>query len=131
MKEISFAWTTPALVTGHKTVTRREWQDDYAHRFHAGDPVTALDRERRYKGQPVGLLRLTAEPELQQTDDAPKTDYVAEGFLYLDWLNEKVDGLTPQALWRAWSKTPRFLWVVRFELVRLSPYGEELRGRYP
>jgi hypothetical protein len=39
MMTISFAWTTPALLAGHKTVTRRDWDAEYAIRFAAGQLV--------------------------------------------------------------------------------------------
>lgn len=32
-KLISFAWTSPALKSGNKTVTRRQWDATYARRF--------------------------------------------------------------------------------------------------
>lgn len=44
MKNISFAWTTDALLAGRKTCTCRDWERDYAERFKAGD-LTRLDEE--------------------------------------------------------------------------------------
>lgn len=34
MNIISFAWTTEALLCGQKSVTRRDWSDNYAAKFH-------------------------------------------------------------------------------------------------
>lgn len=42
MRIISFAWTSPALLAGAKTVTRRDWDDSYARRFSAGELVAAV-----------------------------------------------------------------------------------------
>lgn len=119
MKEISFAWTTPALLAGRKTVTRRAWSDDYARRFRAGELVTALDRQRRYRGKPVAVIRLTQAPYFESTVKAPDTDWEAEGFEYLTGIGAKVDGHAPEALWRRWRWIGEDMWVVRFELVEV------------
>lgn len=119
MMVISFAWTTPALVAGQKTCTRRAWDARYAARFKSGQLVQAYDRQPRFRGKPVAIIRLTADPELQNTRDIPEEDYKREGFEYLQAAGIKVDGLLPQALWTAWQIIPRDMWVVRFELVRL------------
>lgn len=117
MRIISFAWTTPALIAGRKTVTRREWVDGYALTFHAGDLAAAFDRSPRYGGHQVATIRLTRDPYKESTALAPEGDYEAEGFTYLADRGVMVDGLPPAALWRAWYLHPQLLWVVRFELV--------------
>lgn len=119
MRVISFAWTTPALLAGKKTCTRRDWNDKYADAFNRGEIVLAYDRQPRYKGKPVATIQLTAKPYLQSTKDAPASDYQAEGFEYLQALGKKVDGLSPAALWRAWHLYPQMMYVVRFELMRV------------
>lgn len=43
---ISFAWTTPALLAGRKTVTRRHWDRRYAGRGEKGAIVPALRQVR-------------------------------------------------------------------------------------
>lgn len=116
---ISFAWTTPALVAGQKTCTRRDWDPRYATRFRSGQLVQAYDRQPRYRGKPVAIIRLTADPVLQNTRDIPEEDYKREGFEFLQAAGIKVDGLLPQALWVAWRIKPRDMWVVRFEVVKL------------
>jgi hypothetical protein len=34
--DLSFAWTTPALIADRKSCTRRDWSADYAARFRDG-----------------------------------------------------------------------------------------------
>ena len=119
MKIISFAWTTPALLAGRKTVTRREWSEDYARRFRAGEMVAAYDRNPRHRGRQVATIRLTRDPYSESTRSAPEEDYEAEGFAFLQELGVKVDGLPPAVLWRAWHVFPQEMWVVRFELVEV------------
>ena len=121
MAVISFAWTTPALLAGHKTVTRRDWKESHARRFRAGDVLAAFNRQPRYGGRQVASIRLTQAPYLESTALAPEEDYEAEG---LAWLAERgftVDGQTPLYLWAAWKRfKPTDLWVVRFKLLGLT-----------
>ena len=119
MAVISFNWTAPALLAGHKTVTRREWKESYARQFQAGDVVAAYDRQPRFGGRRVATIRLTQKPYRENTREAPEEDYEQEGLAYLQQLGAKVDGLSPEALWRAWHVFPRVLWVVRFELIEV------------
>jgi hypothetical protein len=122
VKIISFAWTTPALLAGKKTVTRRDWNPRYAATFRSGELVAAYDRQPRYRGKQVAVIRLTATPTLESTADAPEGDYAAEGFEYLAELGAKIDGLSAPALWRVWHWKPRDMWVVRFELVQITTH---------
>ena len=56
---ISFAWTTPALLAGKKTVTRREWSDAHAAKFKPGDLVDAWDKLPRCKdSKKVAVIRI-------------------------------------------------------------------------
>ena len=119
MMTISFAWTTSALLAGVKTVTRRDWNPEYAARFTAGQLVAAYDRQPRYRGRQVATIRLAQAPYLQSTADAPESDWQAEGFAYLESVGAKVDGMRPKVLWRAWHVYPQEMWVVRFELVEV------------
>jgi hypothetical protein len=134
MKIISFAWTTPALLAGQKTCTRRDWEPRYGRMFgKAGDLVAAYDRSPRYKGQQVGTIRLTYTPYQESTRDAPPGDYYAEGFGYLTEHGIKVDGMMPMALWQAWhhERHAENLWVVRFELVEVGPNEPDPRIMRP
>lgn len=124
MLNISFAWTTPALIRGEKSCTRRDWPDHYARLFVTactrGDLVAAYDRQPRFGGKRVALIELLSVTN-ELTSEAPAEDYVREGFVYLASIGMKVDGMTPQALWREWKSEPdRRMWVIRFKLVRLD-----------
>lgn len=131
MMDLSFAWTTPALVAGRKSCTRRDWDAGYARRFPGGAIVTALNRQRRHGGKPVAAIRILRAPYLESTAEAPDSDYQAEGFDYLETLGVKVDKMAPRVLWRVWHhpSMARPMWVVRFELVELTAFGLQLRDQ--
>ena len=60
---ISFAQTSPAVLDGSKTVTRRFWNDPYARRFKAGSVHQAWDRSPRTgKGRRIGEILITRTP---------------------------------------------------------------------
>lgn len=84
MKIISFAHTTPALLAGRKTVTRREWKHSWAMKFSAGDYIQAYDKDPRYGGRKVAIIQLTVKPYLQDLIRMPFSDYECEGFKYMD-----------------------------------------------
>jgi uncharacterized protein YqfB (UPF0267 family) len=114
---ISFAWTTPALLAGAKTVTRRDWSIDHARKFKVGMLVDAWDKSPRVgrgKARKVATIRITRAPWLQRTDHLEEEDYEREGF---DWLNEHGEAAWVDATARSWSLRPRRLYVVEFELV--------------
>lgn len=118
---LSFAYTTPALLAGAKTVTRRDWKPQHAARFHLDDLVDAYDRSPRNGGRKVGVVRVLW-PVLAPIASMPDSDYEAEGFA---WLHEH--GHTPprsspfrdfsRASFDAWRCSGQVLYVVRFELV--------------
>lgn len=127
MKILSFAHTTPPLLAGHKTVTRRAWTDGYARRFAAGELVQAYDRSPRIHGQAVAVIRLTAAPTYEPLARMPDADYEGEGFA---WLFAHPEAL-PKTLWGKkcvredfswhsfgwWRAQGGSMWVVRFEIV--------------
>lgn len=117
MRIISFAWTTPALIAGFKTCTRREWMQRYAEGWRKGTIATAYDRNPRFKGKPVGHIELTQDVYLERTCDIPDADYEAEGFGYMERNNILIRGKKPREFWDAWREGPGELWVVRFRLL--------------
>lgn len=122
MKIVSFGKTTPALLAGRKTVTRREWAAKHAASFHEGELVQAWNQSPRVKGsRRVGTIRLTGAPYLQSTHLIPPDDWEAEGFAYMTLHRIDIDGGTPLELWDEWLREARMLWVVRFELVEVLP----------
>lgn len=121
---ISFGWTTPALVAGHKTVTRRDWNPKHAAKFKAGMLVDAWNTSPRnvhMNPHKVAVIRLTRDPYLQRTRQAPIEDWDAEGFEYLSERGVLVGGKTPETLWNEWHQhdNTNELYVVRFEVVEV------------
>jgi hypothetical protein len=117
---ISFGWTTPALIAGAKTVTRRDWTPGHAAHFKAGMLVDAWNTSpRNVKGNPhkVAVIRLTTTVEREYVRDAPQGDYEAEGMEYLTSIGATLDGLTPTVFWARWLCDNPDLYVVRFEVV--------------
>lgn len=121
---ISFGWTTPALLAGMKTVTRRDWKPQHAEKFKAGMLVDAWNtspRNTHMNPHKVGTIRLTQDATIEFTRDAPSGDWYEEGFDYLEKRGLKVGRDTPRELWNRWL-IPEFhtrLYVVRFEVVEL------------
>lgn len=123
---ISFAWTTPALLAGRKTVTRRNWPQHYARRFKPDTVHQAWSKSPRCRhgALHVGDIRLIGSPQLQDTAEIPDSDWEAEGFAYLESIGALTNGSTPRAIWDDWRENPRYLYVVRFELIRVIPHIE-------
>lgn len=132
---ISFAWTTPSLLAGAKTRTRRAWQTPYARQFKRGMLCKAYDKSPRFHGRQVATVRLTDDPRRQSTKymttdngfvDPLNTDWFREG---IDWMarngyqppRRSFGGIDPTNTWRAWfdawKKADMLMWVVDFELV--------------
>lgn len=119
---VSFGWTTPALLAGAKTVTRRDWKPQHAARFKPGMLVDAWNTSpRNVRGNPrkVATIRIVGTPYIENTAEILQTDYEAEGFEYLTQRGLLIDGLTPDTLWELWHlpAAAHDLYVVRFELV--------------
>lgn len=124
MNHISFAWTTAALLAGRKEVTRREWKDRHAARFHAGDLVAAYNRNPRNGGHQVATIRLTQDPYQEPFALLPDSDWEGEGFAYLEEVGAKhwQDGASPREIWDSWKNGDpnEAWWVIRFELVEVA-----------
>ncbi len=125
---ISFAWTTPALLAGAKTMTRRDWKPEHAACFHAGDLVDAWNRSPRVGrgagARKVATIRITHEPYQQMSDALHQRDVFDEGF---PWLAEHGEAETVAAIVSDWTYQPQMLWVVRFELVGVESAAERAR----
>ena len=123
MKIISFSWTTPALLAGRKTVTRREWKESTAKQFKAGDIVQAYNRSPRNGGERVGYIEITRDPYLENLNKMTDEDFEAEGFNYLEHNPDKVAQNAPWAdegpfgYFNDWRKQNHEVWVVRFKVV--------------
>lgn len=124
MKIISFAKTTPALLAGRKTVTRRAWTAKHAAIFHAGDLCQAWDHVPRVKGaHRVGTIELISDPWWEEPSArVPFMEYDREGFSYLAERGQFVGELL--ALWARWrAQGSDGLWVVEFRLIRHACLG--------
>jgi hypothetical protein len=120
MMIISFAWTSPALIAGAKTCTRRDWNPEYAMRFKKDDVCLAYDKQPRFGGKPVAKIQLIADPIFENTKLAPDSDYQAEGFAWLKAHGIKVIGKYDISyLWKVWKMDGFDKWVVRFKLIEL------------
>lgn len=118
VKIISFAKTTPALLAGRKTRTRREWSAKHAARFKAGELCQAWDHVPRVKGaKRVGTIRLTAAPRWEAKGaPVPMDDWEREGFAYLWEIGAMPSEL--KDLWLDWIiHGSTGLWVVDFDPV--------------
>ena len=117
MKEISFNWTVTAFLSGHKTVTRRDWKDSYAKTFKKGEIVAAYSKQRRFGGKKIGLIRLSQDPYKESTADIPVEDWYDEGMEVLEGEHRLIDGLKPHEFWQRWMQNPIDLWVIRFKII--------------
>jgi len=109
---ISFAWTTPQLLNGLKTVTRRDWSATYASLFRAGDLVQAYDKNPRVGGKRVAIIRLTKDPYKERLGDITDAEEKAEGGMWGS-AREFIDAFCTGA-----GVTPDHkIWVIRFELI--------------
>ncbi len=120
MKSISFSWTSAALVARAKDVTRREWNDEYADRFEKDEVIKATDRQVRFGGKLLGLIRLTAKPYWESEALMPDRDYAGEGYEWLDahpWLKPKSwQGVDLKAKFEYDRRVGETVCVVRFAI---------------
>lgn len=131
---ISFSWTTPALLAGQKTVTRRDWKPEHAAKFKAGQLLDAWNTTpRNVRGNPhkVAVIRLTQDPYLELSSEIPDADWYGEGFEYAMEHDLRFERkTTARQVWDFWKTSPHYQWVVRFEVVEylegpLAPKGPE------
>lgn len=120
---ISFAWTTPALVMGYKTVTRRDWSPSHAAKFKAGMVLDAWNYSPRVVSRnphKVATIRLTCDPYLELSSVIPDKDWYAEGFEYAMEHELRFERkTTAREVWDFWKANPHYQWVVRFEVVEV------------
>jgi hypothetical protein len=121
---ISFAYTTPALLAGAKSCTRRDWNPSYAARFSEGSLVDAYDKSPRFGGKKVATIRLTEWPRRESMLWMPDSDYEAEGFQFLYDHVELISpagykqfGIFDKDAFNWWKASGVVVYVVRFELV--------------
>jgi hypothetical protein len=140
---ISFAWTSPALVLGHKTCTRRDWDPGYASRMKRGAVLSAWDRQPRFHGNHIAFIRLLSDATWTPMSEMPDSDYQAEGFEFMyshpEIMTKTIEGLPRDHFithvlskegFENWRGNSGSMYVVRFEVLQLTPLGERLRAFY-
>jgi hypothetical protein len=105
---ISFAYTTQALLQGKKTVTRRCWDDNYAKRFKKGDIVLAYNRQPRFRGKPIARIRITKDPYRQPLHFITAEDLKKEGGMWVD----------KEDFWELFPCSEPY--VIEFELIEIK-----------
>ena len=113
---ISFAWTTPAIISRQKHRTRRDWSDRYAAMFPVGSIHSATDRQLRYGGKVIETIKI-ANKFKQRTGLLTEEDYKLEGFAYLESIGKKMQGQPVREWFCAWKLADELLWVIDFEYV--------------
>lgn len=116
MSWISFSWTTPALLAGKKTVTRRRWSPKHAAQFHGGDIVDAYDRSPRNGGRVIAKIELTRDPYLERTSVMTLESYMREGLV---WMNGEGYDVPEDLRFHAWRDRDEVVHVVEFELLEV------------
>lgn len=116
---VSFAWTSAALLSGAKTVTRRdEWTATHATHFRVGQLVDAWDRLPRVRGaKRIGVVRVTKAAYRQRSSEIPPDAWHAEGFAWMQAYGTSDDAVRASGIWLGWREHPVDLWVLEFELV--------------
>lgn len=114
MSWIAFSFTSPALLAGVKTVTRRAWSPRHAAQFHAGDVVTAYDRSPRNHGRPVAKIQLVCDPYVENTSQMTLASYEREGLI---WLHEHGYAVPDDLRLNAWRDRAEDVYVIEFDLV--------------
>lgn len=124
---VSFALTTPALLAGAKTVTRRTWSPKTAAKFKAGQLVDAWDHVPRVTGaKKVAVIRITKDPWIQNSRELVEQDYFLEGFAYLDRHPDteghklaRFSGNTWRDAFEEWRRSAEDCYVIEFELAEI------------
>ena len=127
---LSFAWTTPAVVLGEKTETRRDWQPKTIAQFKKliGKDVEAWDRSPRFGGHPFGIVKITGVTAERDSSKIRGASWTFEGFHVLQAIGATISKRTPEEVWRFWKYENEYpQTVVGFQLKELNDYGIELR----
>lgn len=128
---IPFTWTTPALLAGQKNVIRRDWLEEEIAGFQAGRFAWACDYPPQAGGAPLAVIRFTGDPVREPTSQLTEYDYEEEGFAFLERFSFSVPErfFPPREFFNLWKSMDITLWVLRFEVVELTPEGRRLVER--
>jgi len=128
---IPFTWTTPALLAGQKSVIRQDWLEEEVADFQAGRFAWACDYLQQAGGAPIAVIRFTSDPVREPTSQLTDHDYEEEGFAFLERLSFPVpEHVYPlREFFHLWKSIDIPLWVLRFEVVELTPEGRSMAER--
>jgi len=116
------AMVTASFASGSKEVTRRNWAERTRRLFQEGTTTLVWNRQARFGGEPIGVLRLTEPPKVESTADMPDDDYYHEGFHYLDErYYESHEEWPLKPLFMDWRRKDQILTVIRFSIVEIFP----------
>jgi len=125
---IPFTWTTPALLAGQKSVIRRDWLEEEVADFQVGRFAWAYDYIPQAGDAPIAVIRFTNDPIREPTSLLTDHDYEKEGFAFLERfafpIPEHVHPL--REFFHLWKSMDIPLWVLRYEVVELTPEGRRL-----
>lgn len=129
---ISFAWTTPAVVIGQKTETRRDWSPKtfamIKKAMDEGRLVDAWDKSPRFGGKEFGKVRILNLVEAEDSRTIPEGSWQKEGFHVLTMLEAKIGKSSPIDVWEFWkNENDQDQVVVTFEVVSLNDHGQTLK----
>lgn len=116
MMIISFSWTSNSFKAGQKSVTRRTWTPDYAKRFKVGDICKAYDKQPRFGGRQIGLLKIKSLA-FEDIKTMPDEDYFFEGFQFMMSQGLKIWDKSPREAFDEWRNDGGWYWVLRFEKI--------------
>ena len=122
MMIVSFAFTTPALLAGRKTRTRRDWAPVTVKKYHVGDVCQAYDKGPRNGGHRVGYITITGMKR-ENVALMPDEDYEKEGFAYMEEQGLTIWGKQPRKAFEDWIDTEKTYWVVDFVKVEMPSEG--------
>lgn len=78
MAYLSYAWTTPQLLEGRKTVTRRNWTAKFARQFRPDRVADAYDKSPRNGGKRVDSVRILSVRKEPLSRMTKEPDYGAQ-----------------------------------------------------
>lgn len=117
MMIMAFQHTTPAMLAGRKSRTRRELKEAHAKKFYVGMICAAYDKSPRVGGKKVAEIRITGIKK-EDISLMPSEDYEKEGFAYLEEQGLIIWGKHPLNAFQDWRDAGGEYTVVDFELLK-------------
>jgi len=122
---------SPALLAGQKSVIRRDWLEEEAAGFREGRFAWVYDHLPQAGGDPIAVIRFTSNPIREPTSQLTDHDYEEEGFAFLERFSFPIPQHVCPLLefFHLWKSMDIQLWVLRFEVVELTPEGRSMAER--